>query len=192
MDENENWILWYSLDSKLTAPKDAVERLREIDPRARVPRKTIEDNHLSNLNIRAALREFIEDILKGVRLAPKTYFIRCEQYEISSLHTIMTEIGCDVGVIKVKNLLDDGLTSGTIGNGYINKWDELYVSLIEAVKHYHSKPTASKSLKVLDVHNEIVKLETEACEIFKTGFWYHIDEETEQLVKELEEMHNVT
>lgn len=140
------YVFWYSIDSKLTVPREMVENLRDVDPRAKVPKKTLDNGHLSNINVRAALRGCVEDTLGGLKLAPSTYFLDVSTSRLTDLDYVLFDIGCTTGSVQVSP--SDPVTSITIKNGVNHKLRELESEICTLYGKYQKRRTAFNYLKV--------------------------------------------
>lgn len=146
------WILWNTLSSKATFPKERIERLREVDPRARVPRKTLNDGvSLSNLNVRAALREFIEVNLKGLKLAPGTYLISTD-YETAK--KILDVIVGDKGLLEVGDVYSP-VAETSLHTPIAHRFRGLMDEIQDLEYKFLLRETAFNALRIIEKADEI-------------------------------------
>lgn len=197
MSENEEYyVVWYSIDSKATVSRDLVLGLRMVHPKARVPSKTLPDGTLSNLNVRAALRDLVEGTLEGVKLTGGTYFLKVAPETVIELRDRFLWIGCDVGVIEIHSE-DLAIPTSSYSTTHTQETIEFEIAkkhsaelqqLMSLLDKYNSKPTAHRGMAVIEKLKEIRKFRAKYDFI---ELWLDISEEAEQQIKELEELYEL-
>lgn len=179
------YLFWYSIDSKVTVPRDVVLGLRDVDPRVRIPKKTLPDGTLSNLNVRAALRDLLEDTLDGLRLHNGMYLLKVSDCTINDLEVAFTSIGCNQGAVRCD--IDDQTSLISLEDAINRAALDMATDLISLLNKYTMKQTPYKGLMVLEKDAELKQLEFKYSDICKVKTY--INDEQVAEIEKIKEMY---